>query len=208
MKIGILGAGNIGGNLGRRWAAAGHTIRFGVPDPAKSKALVDEIGNGAAAGDVASACAFGEVVVLSVPWGAVPAALGAAGDLKGKVLIDATNAVKWADGPEPAVEGASVQKVKEMCPGARVVKAFNTLGAEHILDPKVGGLPADVFICTDDEAARATVRKLAEEIGFSVVDMGPLRNALLTEHIALAWIYLAMKGGLGRNVAFKVVRGG
>ena len=94
-----------------------------------------------------------------------------------------------------------------MAPGARVVKAFNTLGAEHILNPVVGGQQADVFLCTDDDAARSVVGKLAEEIGFRAVDLGPLRNARLAEHVAIAWIHMAMKGGLGRNIAFKVVGG-
>jgi 8-hydroxy-5-deazaflavin:NADPH oxidoreductase len=206
MKIGILGAGNIGGNLGRRWAAKGHTIRFGVRDADAVKGLVAECGALASAGDVRSAVEQADVVVLSVPWPAVPQVLEAAGDLAGKVLVDATNAVKWADGPEPAVaEGSAAQQVAVMAKGARVVKAFNTLGAEHILDPIVGGQPADVFLCADDAEARDTVKKLAEEIGFSTVDMGPLRNARLTEHIALAWIYLAMKAGRGRNIAFKVL---
>lgn len=206
MNIGILGAGNIGGNLGRRWAKQGHTLHFGARDATKLAALVAECGNGATAGDVKAAAAASDVLVLAVPWAAVPEVLANAGDLKGKILIDATNALRWNDGPEPAVTDTSAaHKVAEMAAGARVVKAFNTLGAEHILNPVVGGHPADVFICTDDAEARKTVSTLATEIGFNVVDLGPFRNARLAEHIALAWIHLAMKGGLGRNIAFKVL---
>jgi NADPH-dependent F420 reductase len=208
MNIGILGAGNIGGNLGRRWAAQGHTVRFGVRKADELAALVKECGHGASAGDPRSAAAHGEVVVLALPWAAVAGVLQSVGDMKGKIVVDATNALQWgADGPEPAVDTSAAQKIAEMCPGARVVKAFNTLGAEHILNPKVGGLPADVFLCTDDAPARETVKKLAEEIGFHAVSLGPLRNARVAEHIGIAWIYLAMKGGLGRNIAFKVLGG-
>jgi predicted dinucleotide-binding enzyme len=147
--------------------------------------------------------------VNALPWAAVAGALSSAGDLKGKVLVDASNALKFGpDGPEALVDTSAAQKVAEMCPGARVVKAFNTLGAEHILNPKVGGMPADVFLCTDDAAARETVKKLAEEIGFHAVSLGPLRNARVAENIAIAWIYLGMKGGMGRNIAFRVVGGG
>jgi 8-hydroxy-5-deazaflavin:NADPH oxidoreductase len=205
MKIGILGAGNIGGNLGRRWAKHGHTIRFGVRDSEGIKDLVAECGAGASAGDVRSAAQFADVILLSVPWMAVPAVLEGAGDLRGKILIDATNALKWGDVIEIAVDTSAAQTVAAMCPGAKVVKAFNTLGAEHILNPIVADLSADVFLCADDAEARETVKKLAEEVGFHVVDMGPLRNARVTEHIAIAWIYLAMKAGHGRNIAFKVL---
>src|SRR6185369_7182040 len=133
------------------------------------------------------------------------AVLADAGDLQGKILVDATNALKWGDVIDLAVDTSGAEKVAAMCPGARVVKAFNTLGAEHILNPNVAGLAADVFLCADDAAARDTVKQLAEEIGFHTVDMGPLRNARVTEHIAIAWIYLAMKAGHGRNIAFKVL---
>jgi NADPH-dependent F420 reductase len=207
MNIGILGAGNIGGNLGKRWATSGHRIRFGVRNGDKVQALLDACGHGATAGDVRSAAQHAEVLVVALPWAAVLTVLPTLGDLKGKILVDATNAVRWNDGPEPAVDTSAAQKIAEMCPGARIVKAFNTLGAEHILNPNVGGQTADVFLCSDDEPAKTTVRGLAEQIGFHAVDLGPLRNARLAEHIALAWIHLAMKGGLGRNIAFKVLVG-
>lgn len=208
MKIGILGAGNIGGNLGRRWASKGHTIQFGVRDTggAEVRALLKDCGGRASATDVKSAAAFGDVVLVALPWNAVPSVLGSIGNLSGKVVIDATNALKFGpDGPEPAVDTSGAQKVAEMLPGAHVIKAFNTLGAEHILDPIVGGQPCDAFVCGDDTTAKATVKKLAEEIGFRALDMGGLRNARVVEHLAIAWIHLAMKAGLGRNIAFKVL---
>jgi 8-hydroxy-5-deazaflavin:NADPH oxidoreductase len=207
MKIGILGAGNIGGGLGRRWVAAGHQVRFGVRDPERAAALVVECGGGASAGSIAEAAAFGEVVVLAVPWAAALDAVAAAGDLSGKVLVDATNALRWDDGPMAALEGTSAAETIAAHTAASVVKAFNTLGAEHLATGQVGGVPADVFLCSDDPAAKLTVAGLAEQLGFTAVDLGPLRYARSAEQIAIAWIYLAMKGGLGRNVAFKVLRG-
>jgi len=207
MKIGILGAGNIGGNLGRRWAQGGHEVRFGVRAPNEITALLAECGPTASAGDMRSAAAFGDVVVIALPWAAVADVLAQLGDLRGKIVVDATNALTWQDGPVHAVDGSGAEIVAKLLPGARVVKAFNTLGAEHILHPVVGGLPADVFLCTDDADARATVAKLASEIGFRPLDLGPLRNARVAEHVAIAWIHLAMKAGLGRDIAFKVVGG-
>ena len=207
MKIGIIGAGNIGGNLGKVWVKKGHEIFFGVPDPEKHRELEDALGGKARVGKPNEAAAFGEVVALAVPWKAVPDAVGSCkADLDGKVLIDCTNPVGWDDGPIVAVDTSGAQKIAEIAPGARVVKCFNTLGAEHLLDPKVGGVVADAFVCTDDDEARAIVTRLGEELGFSMIDLGPLRNAKLAEHIAVAWIHLAMKGGLGRNIAFKLLR--
>jgi 8-hydroxy-5-deazaflavin:NADPH oxidoreductase len=207
MKIGILGAGNIGGNLGRRFAHAGHEVRFGVRDPDGLASLLEACGSNASAGDVPSAVAFGEAVVIALPWGAVMDVLAAAGDTSGKILIDANNALEWEDGPVAALSSSAAETIAARCPNARVVKAFNTLGAEHILNPVVGGVPADVFLCADDAAARDTVADLARAIGFRPLDVGPLRNARVTEAIAIAWIHLAMKSGLGRNIAFKVVGG-
>lgn len=207
MKIGIVGAGNIGGNLGRRWSSKGHAIQFGVRDAgaADVEALLKECPESSAS-DVKSAAAFGDVVVLALPWNAVAGVLGSIGDLKNKIVVDATNALKFGpDGPEPAVDTSGAQTIAAMLPGAHVVKAFNTLGAEHLLDPVVGGHVCDAFLCGDDAAAKASVKKLAEEIGFRALDMGSLRNARVVEHLAIAWIYLAMKGGLGRNIALKVL---
>lgn len=201
MRIGILGAGNIGGGLARRWAAAGHEVKVGVRDPAKVTDLA-----GVAVGTIAEAGAFAEVVVLAVPWAGALAAVAAAGDLAGKVLVDATNALKWDDGPVAALD-TSAAEVIAASTSARVVKGFNTLGAEHLETGQVGGQPADVFLCGDDADAKRIVAGLAEQIGFTPLDLGPLRNARVAEHLAIAWIHLAMKGGLGRNIAFKVIRG-
>lgn len=205
MKIGILGAGNIGGNLGKRWAQRGHDVRFGVRDAAKVADLVAACGGKAQAATVADAASWGDVLVVAVPWAAVSDVLAAAGDVKGKVLIDATNALKWEDGPVHAVATSAAEEIAAKT-GAKVVKAFNTLGAEHIADPVVHGQKADVFLAGDDADAKRVVGKLAEEIGFDVVDAGPLRNARFAEQLAIGWIHVAMMGGLGRNVAFKLLR--
>lgn len=202
MKIGILGAGNIGGNLGQRWSAAGHDVCFGVRDVKKAQDLVERCGPRARAAPLAEAAAFGEVTLLAVPGRAIDDVLAAAGHLSGRLLIDATNVIKWEEGPLPAVFPSAAEALAERS-GARVVKAFNTLGAEHILNPVVGGQPADLFLCGDDERDRTTVAALAEEIGFRAVEMGSLRYAGVLEHLAVGWIFL--QGKRGRDIAFKLV---
>lgn len=191
MKIGVLGAGNIGGGLGAAWEKKGHAVTYATREAAAQRAAVE----GA------------EVVVLAIPWKAVPEVIPPlASALAGKILVDCTNAVGWDDGPVIGVDTSAAQKIAELAPGARVIKAFNTLGAEHLATATVHGQVADTFLAGDDAEAKQVVAQLARAVGFEPVDLGPLRNARLAEHIAVAWIHLAMKGGLGRNIAFKVLR--
>lgn len=208
LHIAILGAGTIGGNLGKRWAALGHSVRFGVRDPKRAAEAVKAAGPNASAMDVAAAVRDADAVVLAVPWAAAAEVLKATGDLAGKVLIDCTNAVAFGPaGLKVSADPSAAEQVARMSPGARVVKAFNAIGGEHLLDPKVGGVQADTFLTGDDDAAKKIVRGLAEEIGFSVIDVGPLSASRMVEELAILWIHLAMRAGQGRNIAFKLLRG-
>ena len=209
MKIAIIGAGSVGGTLGRGWAAAGHEIKFGVRDAAKVEVvkLVKEIGSRAGADGIALAAAFGEVVVLATPWEAAQAAIQSAGNLSGKVLIDCTNPL------QPGLAGLSLghttsagEEVSKWATGARVVKAFNTTGAPNMANPRFGGSPAVMFMAGDDLPAKTTVQKLGEDLGFEMVDAGGLAQARLLEPMAMLWIHLAFKQGLGRDFAFGLLR--
>ncbi|MFN7949375.1 MAG: NADPH-dependent F420 reductase [Blastocatellia bacterium] len=209
MKIAIIGAGNVGGNLGKVWAGKGHSVIFGVRDPnsPKVQALIAATGEHAQAASVAEAASSAEVVVLSTPWPATQEAIQAAGDLAGKIIIDCINPL------QPDLSGLSLghttsaaEEIARQAPGAKVVKAFNTTGAGNMLDPQYGSLAADMFICGDDAAAKSTVAKLAGDAGFDVVDAGPLSNARLLEPLAMLWIDLALKRGFGTNIAFKLLR--
>jgi 8-hydroxy-5-deazaflavin:NADPH oxidoreductase len=209
MKIAILGAGNVGGALGKIWAAKGHSIFFGVPDPNSEKmhALVSSMGANARAGSVAEAAASAEAVVLATPWPVAEDAIRAAGNLSGKIVIDCTNPL------EPDLSGLVVghttsagEEVAKWAKGARVVKAFNTTGAGNMANTHYDSARPTMCICGDDAAAKASVAKLAEDLGFEAVDAGPLKNARLLEPFAMLWIYLAVKQGLGPNIAFKLLR--
>ncbi|MGH6837370.1 MAG: NADPH-dependent F420 reductase [Methylocella sp.] len=96
MRISILGAGNVGGTLGRAWARKGHEVFFGIPDPhaPKIQELLRIVGSKARAGTVADAAAAGEVIALATPWPATKGAIEAAGNLEGKVVVDCTNPLK------------------------------------------------------------------------------------------------------------------
>lgn len=210
MRISVIGAGNVGGALGRLWAAKGHDIVFGVQDPAsaKTQALVQSIGRRARSAGVAEAAAAAEVVVLAVPWRAAEQALRAAGNLAGKTLIDCTNPLT-ADlsGLTIGTSDSAGEQVARWATGAKVVKAFNTIGAGSFSSPQFGGERASMLIAGDDAAAKATVGQLATELGFDVVDAGPLKTARWLEAVGMLWIHLALAQGWGPSGhAFKILR--
>ena len=208
MNIGIIGAGNVGGTLGTGWARKGHSVVFGVPDPStpKMSELLGRAGESAKGGSVAEAGAC-DIVVLATPWEVTKSAIQNAGDLKGKVVLDCTNPLL------PDLSGLAVgtttsggEKVAEWAQGARVVKIFNTTGYGNMADPIYGNDRNTMFYCGDDESAKPIAAGLASDLGFEPIDAGPLTQARLLEPFALLWITLALKQGLGFNIAFKLMR--
>jgi predicted dinucleotide-binding enzyme len=218
MRIAILGAGNVGGTLGRRWAEAGHEVRFGVRRPeAGADAVKGGQGLPARASVVSPAEAVKEanVVILATPWGAVAEALreaGAdAGSLDGRPLFDATNPLKAGFAVDVGLHGASgAERVQALVPNAHVVKVFNTTGAENMRDPVYGGTSTVMFYAGNDAGAKRVAHELAATLGFDPVDAGVLARARELEHLAALWIALAYGASgapaLGRNFAFQLAR--
>jgi NADPH-dependent F420 reductase len=213
MKIAIIGAGNVGGTLGKRWAKAGHEVAFGVRDPADAKtaALVRDGGPSARAASVAEAARPAAVVLLSVPWENAREALGAAGDLRGKILIDAVNPLLLtADGlKQGLVVGhttSAAEQIAGWAVGARVVQAFNTTGWQNMADPVYGSQGLSMLLCGDDAEAKKITADLARQLGFDPVDVGPLRSARYLEAVAMLWIDMAILQGFGTNFGFRVVK--
>jgi predicted dinucleotide-binding enzyme len=206
MKIGIIGPGKVGGTLGMLWASRGHQIVFGSRDPqnARLQTILGAIESRARAGSVNEAAVFGEVILLAVPAAAVRDTLQQAGDLNGKILIDATNPLD----PEASYGGAPslAEDIANWANGAKVVKAFNSTGYANLRRPQYGEHAADMFICGDDAPAKGVITSLAEAIGFEVVDVGPLSSATLLEALAKLWVHLAYSQGLGPDVTFKLLK--
>ncbi|SRR5579871_1887271 len=198
MKIGILGGGNVGGALGIAWSNHKHEIFFGVRDPHADeiRKTLGACHNGARAGTLVDAAAFGEVVVVALPWSAVESSLPAL-DLAGKIVIDCTN-------PPPGISGSEV--IAKKCSGAKVAKCFNITGANNMADPVYPDGAAAMFACSDDASAKDIALRLAVDAGFEAFDLGPLANAALMESLARLWIWLAYRGGLGREFAFRLVK--
>lgn len=193
MRIGVFGRGHVAAALGHALARAGHEVRHGVRNPA-----------GGERPDLVSlpeAGRWGEVLILGVPYGAVQEVLHAAGDLDGKIIVDPTNAPK-----PPTDERSSSQIIAGFVPTARLVRAFNTVPAEVMINPRFGEARASTYVCADDRLARATVLGLARDIGFDAVDAGPLKSACSIDRLLAVWRVLAFDAGLGRNVAFQLLR--
>ena len=206
MRIAIIGMGNVGSTLGRRWAETGHHVTFCVRDPDNPKKRAEAEKVRAAVGAVPNA-AKANIVLLAVPWSAVPEVLQAAGGLEGKVLLDCTNPVT------PELSHLTIghitsagEEVARRVPRARVVKVFNTNGAKNMADPNYGGHKVTMLYAGDDEGANRVAASLAEALGFEPVYLGPLKEARLLEPLAMAWIVLARHRGLGRDFALDVVR--
>ena len=212
MKLAIIGAGGVGGTLGAAWARkGGHDIFFGVTNPRsdKTQALLRRIGAKARAGTAAEAAAFGGVIVLATPWPATEAAIRSMGDLKGRIVMDATNPL--AMGPDGlgleighGISGG--EKVQGWAAGASVFKTLNTTGYGNMAEPDFDGVKSVMFVAGDDEAAKPKVLGLIGELGFEAVDAGPLRVARLLEPHAMLWIHLALNRGFGRDWAFALMR--
>lgn len=176
-KIGIVGSGNVGSAIGAVWVRAGHEVMFSSRNIEHDKALAAKLGGGARAGTPREAAAFGEVVMISVPYGALPDVGKDLGDLiKGKVVIDTCNPFPGRDG-EIAVwarkQGAGLASA-ELLPGARLVRAFNAIGAARMgsayREPGRVGMP----IAGDDAQAIATASRLIRDIGYEPVLIGGL----------------------------------
>lgn len=201
MAVGIVGTGSVGRALGAGLSRAGHAVRFGtrLPDREDVRALVESV-EGSEAGPVAWA-AEADVLVLAVPADSVGDVLDGL-DYDG-VLVDPTNRY-----PTPGEE-SQYALVSRLAPDARVVKAFNTVGAEVLADPAFDGVPATMLVAGEDVGAKETVVGLAADLGFDPLDAGDGSVAPLLEDLARLWIRLAVTGPgpasdrtLGREFAF------
>lgn len=207
MSLSILGAGHVGMALGRALVRRGESVVFGVPDPRKYEHAVRSLGPSATIVGTVDAIAASEVVILAVPYGAAQSVARSVADWQGRVLVDATNPIA------PGLAGLSIgtttsgaEELARYAHGARVVKAFNTTGAENLADPGYpGGVPC-MPVCGDDADARQRVVALATLLGFDALDMGALSAARYLEPFAMTWIHLALTRGYGRNIAFGLLR--
>lgn len=183
MKIGIVGSGNMGRSLGILWAEQGHEVFFGSRDAEKGKATAEFAGRGTQGGTNEEAAAFADVILWTARNVMPKHLLSHPEVLASKIIIDCNN----QDIPEgfayPPIVESLAEKLAQDVPQARVIKAFNTMAQEvfELAPEPLKNYGVSVFVAGDDEQAKKIVMGLAQEIGFSPVDCGILRNARLVE---------------------------
>lgn len=212
MKVGILGTGDVGKAIAKGLLALGHEVMIGARSATSEKAaaVAQELGAGASTGSFADAARFGEAVVLATLGSVndqVIAATGAA-NLAGKVLLDTTNPLDFSKGFPPSLlvpaEGSGGQQIQALAPAAKVVKVFNTVGNALMFRPELPGGAPSMFLCGDDEGAKAAVAKLVTDFGWEPVDVGTLAAAHWLEAMCMVWVGVAARTGRWDR-AFKLV---
>jgi predicted dinucleotide-binding enzyme len=203
MELTIIGAGKMARGIGTRALAGGHTVKILSRDETKAAELAAELGGGATWGRFGDALDH-ELVVLAVPYPAVADVLARYGrQLDGKIVVDITNPVDFATFERivPAA-GSGAEEIAAALPAARVVKAFNTTFAGTLVEGEVAGEALDVFVASDDAAAKATVMRLVEDGGLRAIDAGGLARARELE--ALGYLHMTLQQPLATGFASAV----
>jgi 8-hydroxy-5-deazaflavin:NADPH oxidoreductase len=203
MKIAVLGTGNIGGTLGRKWAAQGHELIFGTREPqtVRVQALLAEIGNGATAVSVPDALSHAGVVLFAIPGRVMAETVRQLGDrLNGKILIDATNNISQ----QPM---HSLNILQQVAPDSPCFRAFSTLGWENFAEPVLAGQQIDLFYCGDGGGGegQTAVHQLISDIGLRPVYVGGIEQADIIDALTHLYFALAYQQGHGRRLAFKTL---
>jgi predicted dinucleotide-binding enzyme len=200
MRIAIMGAGNVGGGLGAGLTQAGHEVVFGVRDPGSEKTrAAQRSAPGSGASSPADAALDADVVIFALRWDAVPPTIAGLPDMDGRVVIDAMNRFTG----DPA--RSTAQDLADLLPGARLVKAFNTIGFENMSTAAGRRQKAVMFIAGDHPEANAVAASLASDLGFQPEDVGALSNAKPLEEMVKIWLALAERHG--RSIAFALSEG-
>jgi 8-hydroxy-5-deazaflavin:NADPH oxidoreductase len=192
-KIAIIGDGNVGQALAQGLRRSGHEIVFGTTDPKQP---------------VKDAAAASDIVILAVPWKAqrdIVKSEGRAFD--GKTVVDVSNAISPTMELAVGLTTSAAEELQKALPKAKVVKAFNTIFAGNMATGHSEGEALTALVAGDDPASKKSVMDLAREIGFDVVDAGPLKSARYLEPLGMLNISLGYGMKMGTNIGFKLVKG-
>lgn len=201
MKIGIIGAGNVGSALSKASVSAGHRVKISSRDPADVQRVASEAGATAAASN-RDAVADAEIVIPAVHFDAIAPVVSELGSvLDGKILIDVSNRFM----PDQLGQPSNAEQVQQMAPGARVVKAFNTVFASLQPNPQTDGVQLDGFVAGDDAEAKSKVLELVGSLGFRPIDAGPLAMARALEGMGTLNVSLNHTNGWPWQTGWKLV---
>ena len=203
MQIAIIGTGNVGGALATQWAKAGHAIRLGVRNIQSFKGMELLDNPNTTLHPQLEAVREADAILIATPPQVVTDLIELCGsEIDGKVIIDATNAIRSRPEPYPTAYHAFTALTQ-----AEVVKCFNTTGYENMANPAYPDGALDMFMAGDSPTAKDVAAQLASDAGFAnCYDFGRADKVELLEQFALAWINLAIMQGMGRGIGFKVLR--
>ncbi|WP_268964896.1 NADPH-dependent F420 reductase [Nostoc sp. CMAA1605] len=214
MKIGIIGAGNMGGGLGKIWAQVGHEVIFSYSrDDHKLHQLAVSAGENAKVGTPTEAFSQSDVVMLAVWMPFLEEALRFAGSLDGKIVMTCVSGLQpdftgKTIGIATNLKASVAEIIQQSAPTAKVVEAFNITFAEVIAadSRNFGGDRPSIFYCGNDAAAKKIVAGLIEECGYEAIDAGNLTVARSLETLATAWVQFAVASKLFPNLGLKALQ--
>lgn len=200
MQISILGSGNIGSTLGKKWAKAGHSVTFAarnMNDP-KYQHLLEAIDGNATIATLPEAVSSAEIILFAIPGTAVEETVAELGEaLDDKIIIDVTNKVRQA-------EMNSIAAISARAPNAKLYRAFSSFGWENFDTPRLGDTQID-FFCGDTGKAKETVDRLIADVGLRPIHVGNLDLVAVVDNLTRLWFALALEKGYGRRLAFKLL---
>jgi hypothetical protein len=212
MQVGILGSSVVAQALAAGFLKLGHDVKLGSREPKKLQPWLDKAGKHASAGSFEETARFADIAVLASLWTGTENLLklaGAPATLAGKLVIDVTNPLIYETGKMPRLAlghtDSGGEQVQRWLPQSKVVKAFNTVGSAHMVEPKFPGGPPDMFVCGDDASAKQVVAGICKNFGWGVVDAGGIEGARLLEPLCILWVEYGLRTQTW-NHAFKLLR--
>jgi len=211
VNVGVLGSGDVGKVLAGGFIKLGHDVKIGSRDPEKLCDWAEKAGEQASSGTFEEAAKFGDVLVLATHGAGTENAirLGGLDNFNGKVVIDATNPLDFSTGKPQLYVGFNDslgEQVQRLIPKARVVKAFNTVGNAHMIDPQFPGGPPDMFIAGNDDEAKKLVAQVCKHWGWGgVIDLGGIESSRHLEPMCMVWVLHGLRTN-SWNHAFKMLQ--
>jgi predicted dinucleotide-binding enzyme len=200
MKVGILGSGTVGKQIGLGFLNSDNKVKLGTRDNNKLNDWLQSAGPNASVGSFKEAASFGDIIVIATLWGGTENAIKLAGidNFKNKIVIDITNPLDFSNGVPPkftaTYDNSAGEQIQRWLPESMVVKAFNSVSAAIMINPKLEEGNPDLLIAGNNQGAKKKVIEIAQSFGWqNVIDMGDIKHSFWLEAFAMLWIEFGFK---------------